>query len=137
MVIIGGKSAILLAIQICLGSRAHDTARANSLAKLVRTDAEYEHCYILLPFSPFAFTFIMHMVYHCDNDSEAKLTVELANEGPGAFKPSVFGKSIFITRIIKKKGGGAYSIHGNIHLSIVKWLAYMNHMIYVHMYIYV
>jgi hypothetical protein len=45
-------------------------------------------------------------------NSEAKLTVELANEGPGAFKPNVFGKSIFITRTIKKKGGGAYSIHG-------------------------
>jgi hypothetical protein len=52
---IGGKSAILLAIQICLGSRAHDTSRGSSLAKLVRTDAEYVsttcpplHCIVLL-----------------------------------------------------------------------------------------
>lgn len=45
--------------------------------------------------------------------SESKLTVELANEGAGAFKPNVFGKSIYITRTIKKKGGGSYSIHGS------------------------
>jgi chromosome segregation ATPase len=46
------------------------------------------------------------------NNSEAQLTVELANEGVGAFKPNVFGDTIFITRTIKKKGGGSYQISG-------------------------
>lgn len=73
-----GKSAILAAIQICLGAGARRTARARNLKDLVRKDSTAGY---------------------------AKVRVTLLNQGVDAFHKEVYGDRITIERTIATAGG--------------------------------
>ena len=76
-----GKSAILAALQICLGAGARRTHRARNLKGLVRQD-------------------------HSHPPTHAKLAVTLRNEGEDAFRHADFGDRITVERTIALKSGG-------------------------------
>lgn len=73
-----GKSAILAAIQICLGAGAKRTHRARNLKDLVRKEGSAQ---------------------------TAKVRVTLLNKGPDAFQHDVYGDTITIERSISLSGG--------------------------------
>jgi structural maintenance of chromosomes protein 6 len=73
-----GKSAILAAIQICLGAGARRTHRARNLQDLVRKDSTAGY---------------------------AKVRVTLLNQGSDAYHPELYGDKITIERTIATKGG--------------------------------
>ena len=73
-----GKSAILAAIQICLGAGARRTNRARSLKELVRKDSSANY---------------------------AKVRVTLLNKGSDAFQHDVYGDFITVERTIALRGG--------------------------------
>ena len=73
-----GKSAILAAIQICLGAGARRTNRARSLKDLVRKGT----------------------TANC-----AKVRVTLLNKGSDAYQPEVYGDYITVERTIALRGG--------------------------------
>lgn len=76
-----GKSAILAAIQVCLGAGARRTHRARNLKDLVRKEAGAD----------------------C---SGAKLRVTLLNGGSDGFMPEVYGDTITVERCISMRSGG-------------------------------
>ena len=76
-----GKSAILAAIQICLGAGARRTHRARNMKELVRKEAGSD----------------------C---SGAKVRVSLWNKGSDAFQPEIYGEEITVERTISLRGGG-------------------------------
>jgi predicted ATPase len=76
-----GKSAILAAIQICLGAGARRTHRARNLKDLVRKDAA------------------------ANAPTQAKIRVSLLNKGSDAYKPEIYGETIVVERTISLKGG--------------------------------
>ena len=67
-----GKSAILAALQICLGARAAVTPRGEKLATLVRRSANRDHT------------------------ATAKVRVTLMNQGIDAYEPRLYGDKITI-----------------------------------------
>jgi hypothetical protein len=73
-----GKSAILAAIQICLGASARQTHRAGKLQDLVRKDANCSHA-------------IVH--------------VKLTNQGSDGYKHDVYGDTITVERTIRVGSG--------------------------------
>jgi chromosome segregation ATPase len=73
-----GKSAILAAIQICLGAGAKRTHRARNLKELVRKDS---------------------------NCNAAKIQVTLLNRGDDGYQHDVYGDSITVERTIAIRGG--------------------------------
>lgn len=73
-----GKSAILAAIQICLGAGARRTHRARNLKDLVRKDS---------------------------NCNAAKVQVTLLNRGDDAYQHDVYGDTITVERTIAMRGG--------------------------------
>lgn len=76
-----GKSAILAAIQVCLGAGARRTHRARNLKDLVRKEAGAD----------------------C---AGAKLRVTLLNKGADGYMPNVYGDYITVERIISLRSGG-------------------------------
>jgi chromosome segregation ATPase len=74
-----GKSAILAAIQICLGAGARRTHRARNLKELIRKDAG--------PNCP------------------AKVRVTLLNKGADGYQNDVYGDTITVERTIARSGG--------------------------------
>ena len=72
-----GKSAILAAIQICLGANARRTHRARNVKDLVRKEAAGS-----------------------GKATTAKVQVTLLNGGEDAFKPEEYGNQITIERVI-------------------------------------
>ena len=76
-----GKSAILAAIQVCLGAGARRTHRARNLKDLIRKEAGAD----------------------C---SGAKLRVTLLNKGSDGFMPDVYGDTITVERCISMRSGG-------------------------------
>ena len=77
-----GKSAIVAAIQLCLGGSAHDTGRGRSVGSLVREGSE----------------------------GPAILSIRLRNEGPDAFRPDLYSDRIIVRRTIPKVGGSTYAL---------------------------
>ena len=75
-----GKSAILAAIQVCLGANAKRTHRARNLKDLVRKEAGVE----------------------CTG---AKLRVTLLNRGSDGYQPEVYGDYITVEQSISLGGG--------------------------------
>eukprot|EP00535_Pseudo-nitzschia_heimii_P003888 CAMPEP_0197177072 /NCGR_PEP_ID=MMETSP1423-20130617/2806_1 /TAXON_ID=476441 /ORGANISM="Pseudo-nitzschia heimii, Strain UNC1101" /LENGTH=1222 /DNA_ID=CAMNT_0042626559 /DNA_START=130 /DNA_END=3798 /DNA_ORIENTATION=+ len=73
-----GKSAILAAIQVCLGAGARRTNRARSLKELVRKDTSANY---------------------------AKVRVTLMNKGTDAYEHDVYGDFITVERTIALRGG--------------------------------
>lgn len=81
-----GKSAILAALQVCLG--ASRTTRGRSLSDLVRRDGTSQ-------------------------PTHAIVRVALLNKGSDAFKPEVYGDTVVVERIINAKGGShGYKLYG-------------------------
>lgn len=76
-----GKSAILAALQICLGAGARNTHRAGNLKDLIRKDGA------------------------ANQPSEAVVRVSLMNEGSDAFEADKYGKTITVERTITRNGG--------------------------------
>lgn len=74
-----GKSAILAALQICLGAGANRTHRARNLKDLVRKEGGATH---------------------------ARVRVTLLNKGPDAFQHELYGDLIHIERHIYLRGSG-------------------------------
>ena len=77
-----GKSAILAAIQICLGAGARRTHRARNIKDLVRKEAAGNN-----------------------PNTTAKVRVTLLNEGDDGYKQDLYGNSITIERSIALRGG--------------------------------
>lgn len=73
-----GKSAILAAIQICLGAGARRTHRARNIKDLVRKDG---------------------------NVTGAKVQVTLLNGGGDGYKQDIYGQTITVERQISLNGG--------------------------------
>ena len=78
-----GKSAILAAIQICLGAGARRTHRARNLQELIRKAAPNER-----------------------QPQKAQVSVSLTNEGQDAFEHETYGDRITVERHIAKSGSG-------------------------------
>jgi len=80
-----GKSAILAALQICLGAGAKRTNRARNLKDLVRREG---------------------------GATQAKVRVTLLNRGPDAYQHNVYGDTITIERTITLgNSGGGYKLY--------------------------
>ena len=77
-----GKSAIVAALQLCLGARADNTGRGKNLAGFIREGT----------------------------DGPAIVQVRLRNEGSDAFKPDLYGRHITIERRIPKNGAAKYRL---------------------------
>lgn len=77
-----GKSAVLAAIQICLGAAARRTNRARNLKDLVRRDAA------------------SGAVPSC-----AKIRVTILNKGGDGYKQEVYGDTITVEKTIALNGG--------------------------------
>lgn len=77
-----GKSAILAAIQICLGANARRTHRARNLKELVRKETASG-----------------------SGPGQAKIQVTLYNQGDDGYKPEIYGDSITVERTIALRGG--------------------------------
>jgi len=77
-----GKSAILVAITICLGAKAGFSNRGSKLTDLIRTGC-----------------------------NQATVTIQLKNQGSEAYKPDLYGPSIVVKRILKKAGSSSYTIY--------------------------
>jgi chromosome segregation ATPase len=78
---LGGKSAVLVGLVTCLGAAARFSNRGSKLGDLVKTGCH-----------------------------QATIRITLRNEGPEAYKPELYGKSITVERRIVKEGGGGYKI---------------------------
>ena len=74
-----GKSAILAAVQICLGAGARRTHRARNLKDLIRKES--------------------------GEGGNAKVRVTLLNKGADGFQTNIYGDSITVERCISKIGG--------------------------------
>ncbi|GFR43935.1 hypothetical protein Agub_g5073 [Astrephomene gubernaculifera] len=74
-----GKSAVMQALQVCLGVTARSTGRGSNLGGFIRTGA-----------------------------TDAKVQVTLWNTGDEAFMPHLFGSRITVERQIKKAGASPY-----------------------------
>ena len=86
-----GKSAILAAIQICLGAGAKRTHRAKNLKELIRKEAG-------------------------TNCAGAKVRVTLFNQGDDAYMNDVYGDLIIVERSISHRGFNGYKLldqHGS------------------------
>jgi hypothetical protein len=77
-----GKSAVLAAIQICLGAGARRTNRARNLKDLVRKEAASGNA-----------------------PAQAKIRVTLLNQGEDGYKNEVYGDTITVERTISLNGG--------------------------------
>jgi len=71
-----GKSAVITALQICLGMNAKKTQRADKLSSLIKQGSH----------------------------GDATVRIKIANKGPGSFKHHLFGDHITVERTIKRSG---------------------------------
>ncbi|KAH8643801.1 P-loop containing nucleoside triphosphate hydrolase protein [Alternaria alternata] len=76
-----GKSAVLTAIQICLGGKATATNRAQNLKSLIKEGKEH-----------------------------SSVSVKIKNQGPLAYKPAQYGDSIIVERHFSKSGTSGFKL---------------------------
>ncbi|KAJ9666526.1 Structural maintenance of chromosomes protein 6 [Coniosporium apollinis] len=76
-----GKSAVLTALTLCLGAKATSTNRGQNLKSFVKEGQEH-----------------------------ATLSVKIKNQGPNAFKPDIYGKSIIVERHFSRNGGSGFKL---------------------------
>ncbi|KAJ6153787.1 hypothetical protein N7470_006746 [Penicillium chermesinum] len=76
-----GKSAILTALTLCLGGKASDTNRGQSLKSFIKQGKE-----------------------------SSTIVVRIKNQGEAAYMPAEFGKSIIIERHFTKSGSSGFKI---------------------------
>uniref|UniRef100_A0A673N485 Structural maintenance of chromosomes protein 6 n=1 Tax=Sinocyclocheilus rhinocerous TaxID=307959 RepID=A0A673N485_9TELE len=79
--VLGGKSAVLTALIVALGGKAHTTNRGSSLKVFVK-----------------------------EGESSADVSITLRNRGRDAYKPEVFGQSINIDLRISSEGMRTYKL---------------------------
>ncbi|GBE84843.1 Structural maintenance of chromosomes protein [Sparassis crispa] len=79
-----GKSAVLSALTVALGGKAHTTGRGRGLKSFIR-----------------------------EGQSVAEVTVCLKNQGEEAYRPKDYGKTIVITRRFTRQGSSSYKIKSN------------------------
>ncbi|RAL61956.1 hypothetical protein DID88_002445 [Monilinia fructigena] len=73
-----GKSAVLTGITLCLGGKPSATNRGSSMKSLIKSGTE-----------------------------RGMLLVKLKNQGPDAYRPEVYGKSIIVERHFSRSGSGS------------------------------
>ena len=76
-----GKSAVLTALTICLGGKATATNRAQNLKSLIKEGKD-----------------------HCS------VQVRIKNQGPLAYRPAYYGKSITVERHFSRSGGSGFKL---------------------------
>ena len=76
-----GKSAVLTALQICLGGKATATNRAQNLKSLIK-----------------------------EGETHSSVRVRIKNQGPLAFKPHDYGKSISVERHFSTNGTSGFKL---------------------------
>ncbi|KAJ5639846.1 uncharacterized protein N7484_007708 [Penicillium longicatenatum] len=76
-----GKSAILTALTLCLGGKASATNRGQSLKNFIKEGKE-----------------------------NSNIVVRIKNQGEGAYRPEVFGKSIIVERHFNRSGSSGFKI---------------------------
>ena len=76
-----GKSAVLTALQLCLGGKATSTNRGSTLKSFIKTGAE-----------------------------QTTLAVKIKNQGDQAYLPEVYGDSIIVERIFSRAGTSGFKI---------------------------
>ncbi|KAH8819615.1 dna repair protein-like protein rad18 [Xylogone sp. PMI_703] len=76
-----GKSAVMTAITLCLGGKASSTNRGSSLKSLIKAGRD-----------------------------QAILIVQLKNQGPDAYQPDLYGKSIIVERHFTKSGASGFKL---------------------------
>ncbi|RMY28840.1 hypothetical protein D0866_09127 [Hortaea werneckii] len=76
-----GKSACLTALTMCLGGSARVSNRGSSLKDLIK-----------------------------EGEESATLAVKIKNQGDGAFKPEVYGRSITVERHFTKSGSSSFKL---------------------------
>ncbi|KAJ5772050.1 hypothetical protein N7520_002579 [Penicillium odoratum] len=76
-----GKSAILTALTLCLGGKASATNRGQSLKTFIKAGKD-----------------------------NANIIVRIKNQGDGAYRPEVFGKSIIVERHFNRSGSSGFKI---------------------------
>ncbi|CAG5148218.1 uncharacterized protein ALTATR162_LOCUS2168 [Alternaria atra] len=76
-----GKSAVLTALQICLGGKATATNRAQNLKSLIKEGKDH-----------------------------ASVTVKIKNQGPLAYKPAQYGDSIIVERHFSRSGTSGFKL---------------------------
>ena len=86
-----GRSAILAALQLCLGVSAKSTHRGNKMGDLVREGF----------------------------DGQACVSVTLVNEGSDAFKPELYGQLIKIERKFGRTGPGQLKLYNGASGNVV------------------
>jgi chromosome segregation ATPase len=83
-----GKSAVLTALQLCLGGKATSTNRGQSLKHFIKAGTD-----------------------------QATLSVKIKNQGDNAYQPDIYGKSIVVERIFSRAGTSGFKLkneHGKI-----------------------
>jgi chromosome segregation ATPase len=80
-VYVGGKSAILTALTICLGARAKATDRGSSAESLIK-----------------------------EGTAEARVSLNISNYSEFPFKPELYGDAVIIERRIKRGAAGSYRV---------------------------
>ncbi len=90
-----GKSAIVAAIQLCLGATAKTTGRGSKLNTLIREGS----------------------------NGPAIMRVTLLNEGADAYKPESYGSRIVVERKISKDGASSYQLLDREKMVLARWSA--------------
>lgn len=78
---LGGKSAILTGLTVCLGARASTTQRASKIEALIKEGA-----------------------------SEARVVVKISNSGALQFKGNLYGDSIIVERRFRRSGPSTFKV---------------------------
>lgn len=76
-----GKSAVLTALTMCLGGKATATNRGASLKSLIK-----------------------------EGEESAALAVKIKNQGDGAYKPELYGRSIIVERHFSRSGTSGFKL---------------------------
>jgi chromosome segregation ATPase len=83
-----GKSAVLTALQLCLGGKATSTNRGQNLKSFIRSGAD-----------------------------QATLAVKIKNQGDNAYQADVYGESIVVERVFSRAGTSGFKLknqHGRV-----------------------
>ena len=84
-----GKSAVLTALTMCLGGKATTTNRGASLKSLIR-----------------------------EGEESATLAVKIKNQGDGAYRPEIYGRSITVERHFSRAGTSGFKLKNDMDKTI-------------------